>query len=367
LEETTVILSIDTMKVIYIVCGCLGGAAVLTVLTLLLASFLAFRMIIKGKPGKSGKSIDNDEKLLTQVMGPDYEDWLKFVLDSTKEYENLEKTPVTVTTFDNLKLYGDFVAADTKSNKTVICMHGYRSNPKNEFSQMIPFLRKAGYNLLFVNHRAHGPSEGKYIGFGSLDHKDAIKWIEAVEELVPGGDIFLYGVSMGAATVMNACGLDNLPSSVKGAVQDCGFTSPWDVIAFQVNRLLRFSSFPLVNVINMFCKIFAKYSLKKPTTTESVSMSSVPILFIHGDNDLFVPTYMSEVNYRACTAPKRKLIVDNAGHAMSYYKNPSLYEETFLAFLEQCSGDSNQLTFEELLSSDYDADDEKDYEHIKDE
>ena len=357
------ILAIDTMKVIYIAVGCIGGAAVLAVLTLLIASYLAFRMIIKGN---HGKSIGNDEKLLTQVMGPDYEDWLKFILEATPEYEKLEKIPVTVTTFDNLKLQGEFVASDTESTKTIICMHGYRSAPKNEFARMVPFMRRAGFNLLFVNHRAHGPSEGKYIGFGTLDHKDTIKWIEAVEKLVPGGDIFLYGMSMGAATVMNACGLDNLPSSVKGAVQDCGFTSPWDVISFQVKRLFRFSSFPLVNLINLFCKVFAKYSLKKPTTTESVSMSSVPILFIHGDNDLFVPTYMSEVNYRACTAPKRKLIVDNAGHAMSYYKNPELYEETFLSFLEQCDGNADQVTFDELLTADYHTDEDKDYEHTGD-
>lgn len=342
--------AIDIASVLYVVFGSLFGAFFLATCVALIASFVVFlRLIKRGK--KRNETLD--PKISFQVMGNDFEEWTDFMEIHTVEYDELDKKEVSVKTFDGLTLVGDFVASDTESTRTIICVHGYKSAPKPEFSAMIPFLRKAGFNLLLVNNRAHGPSQGKYIGFGMLDSKDILKWIDAVNELVPNGEIYLYGISMGAAAVMHTCGLDNLPNNVKGAIEDCGFTSPWDVLSFQCTRLLRIKPFPLVHMIDSYCKTYAKYSLKTPTAPDSVSTSSVPILFIHGDSDVFVPTYMAEINYKSCTSPKNKLIVEGAGHAMSYFKNPELYEETVLSFIEKCSDQSDDTSFDDIVSSDY--------------
>lgn len=265
-------------------------------------------------------------------------DWYKHmdIISECRQWLNQQKTEsVFVQSDDGLKLHAVLLKNEHASKKTVICFHGYTSCSTNDYVSLSKFYYEQGFNVLMVDGRAHGQSEGKYIGFGVLDRKDALRWIDYTINVF-GGDsiIFLHGISMGASTVLMASGL-NLPKNVKTIVADCGFTSAYDVFSHILKRDYHIPKFPIMNLTDLLTKSFAGYGYKDVSTIDAVAKTNVPIIFIHGDKDDFVPTYMSEKNYEACASDKQLLIVNGADHAEAYYVNQQAYEKAITTFIEK--------------------------------
>lgn len=265
-------------------------------------------------------------------------DWNKH-LDFIKERkqwlmaQNLQR--VSIKSDDGLKLSATLLKNEKPSDKIVICFHGYTSDGLTNYGAMSKFYYEQGFNLLLVDQRAHGESEGKYIGFGVLDRHDAARWIDyAVETFGSDCKIFLHGTSMGGATVLMTSGLE-LPDNVKGIISDCAFTSAFDVFSHILKRDYHLPKFPLMSMTDMLTKKFAGYGYNDVSTLNEVQKTKIPILFIHGDKDDFVPTYMSEKNYEACKSDKKLLIVKGADHAESYYLDHETYEKAVLEFVEK--------------------------------
>lgn len=199
---------------------------------------------------------------------------------------------------DNLKLHATLLRS--KSNKNcVICFHGYTSKGLNDYGSIAKFYIEQGFNMLIVDERAHGDSEGTYIGFGVLDRYDVVKWVEyAIKRFGNDVNIMLHGDSMGATTVLLASGL-NLPKNVKAIVADCGFTSAYDVFSHILKRDYHIPKFPIMNVTEIMKRKKAGYGYNDASTLDAVASTDIPILFVHGDKDDFVPIWMSEKNYEA--------------------------------------------------------------------
>jgi fermentation-respiration switch protein FrsA (DUF1100 family) len=161
-----------------------------------------------------------------------------------------------------------------------------------------------------------------------------MSWINYVDErFEKKKNILLYGVSMGASTAVMATGFDDISKSVKAVVSDCAFTSPYDVFSHILKRDYKLSQFPVMNMNNRICNKKAGYGFKDYSTLDAVVKTDIPILFIHGKEDDFVPVYMTERNFNACNSEKELLYVENAGHGASYYENPALYEEKVKDFI----------------------------------
>lgn len=234
-----------------------------------------------------------------------------------------------ISSFDNLKLHALFINNNT--NKTIICVHGYKAKDGlYDFGMSASFLNSLGYNLLFVDNRAHGLSQGKYIGFGVLDSIDVNSWIDYLVTNTNQETIILYGMSMGAATVMNAQN-----NKVKAIIADCGFASGYDEVAYQIKKMYHLPSFPLVPISNILLKLLAKYSLKDKEAYKSIKNYKNNLLIIHGDRDHFVPTSDAYKIFDNATCHKKILIVPGASHAKSYLKDTELYEQTIKEFLDE--------------------------------
>lgn len=199
------------------------------------------------------------------------------------------------------------------------------SNPAKHFYDM-------GYNVLLPDLRGHGLSEGDYIGMGWDDRNDVIGWIDYILEQDPTAQIVLHGISMGAATVMSVSGED-LPSNVKAVIEDCGYTSVWDQFASQLKGLFNLPEFPFMHAASLVTKIRAGYWLGEASPIEQVAKSKTPTLFIHGDQDNFVPYSMHQELYDASSAEKEILTIEGAGHAMAATHNVDLYWSTIRTFL----------------------------------
>ncbi len=247
--------------------------------------------------------------------------------------------------FDNLKLHATFFPALEEyvdktemaagKKKAVICFHGYTSKGMSDYIGLSDYYLKRGYAMLLPDARAHGESEGEYIGFGCLDRKDALVWIHwLIQEVGEDVEIVLHGTSMGGATVLMTSGLE-LPAQVKGIVSDCGFTSPKEVFTHVLNSMYHLPAFPVIQGADIMNKKLAGYGMDECNAKREVAHAKVPILFIHGSNDTFVPTHMCNEIYDCCASPKKKLIVEGAAHAESYYKDTEKYEQALNEFFDE--------------------------------
>ncbi|MBQ3006889.1 MAG: alpha/beta hydrolase [Clostridia bacterium] len=234
------------------------------------------------------------------------------------------------------RLKGYLLPSDKPSKIYVFCSHGYRNCGSGEFHCMAKFYHDKGWNVFLVDHQAAGMSEGKYIGFGYHECRDSLQWLDFMNNHF-GSDIkiVLHGVSMGSATVMMMSGSGRLPSNVKFTVADCGYTSAYDQFVHNAKGM-HVPSFPIVNVASLFNRLISGFDFKDASPLEAVKNTVVPIIFIHGGNDDFVPTRMVNELYNACSSENKELlIVEGAAHAESYPTDSESYEALINGYSEK--------------------------------
>lgn len=287
---------------------------------------------VKNKDSIEVSSINNETE---KIIEENREKEMQLASQWTNTIKNKK---VEVTAKDGITLRGTEYIKDKQIDDWVIVLHGYRSNPESVISVGMHFSEK-GYNVLIPYMRATGESEGEYIGMGWLDKEDLKCWIDLIIEQNRNSNIILHGSSMGAATVLMASG-DTLPNNIKAIIEDSGYTSVWNIFASEAKVRFNLPAFPVLNMFEVVANYRAKYDIKEASALEQVKKSSVPILFIHGDNDDFVPEYMCEQLYESANCKKDKLIIHGAGHTESRYKEPDTYYNKIFDFIKNV--DSNK-------------------------
>ena len=232
-------------------------------------------------------------------------------------------------------LTAHYLASETQSDRWALCSHGYRSRGMREFRLMAKFYHDMGYHVLLVDHRASGDSEGSHITFGKKESEDVLRWLDWIRTTQnPDAKVVLHGVSMGSATVMMLSDREELLPNVKFIVADCGFTSVED----EFRSVLEQAHIPhraLIGGVSMVNHAISGFPFREVAPREHVAKAVVPILFIHGEADNFVPTYMSVENYEACTSEKSLLLVSGAAHAESYPTDTAAYESAVKQFIQR--------------------------------
>ena len=244
---------------------------------------------------------------------------------------------VSVTSYDGLKLVADFIPAETPTEDTIILVHGYRASGVKDFGAMLKFYHGLGLNILLVDDRGHGRSEGKFICYGWNDHFDVMKWIDYLcVKFSDNAKIFLHGVSMGAATVMMVAG-EKLPPQVKGVIEDCGYTTANEQFDHVLKSIFYITwGKPFIAAARTIALQLAKFDFNDCDSLKALAKTKLPFLFIHGSNDNFVPTAMVYKNYNACASTHKSIqLVEGAGHAESYNVNPRLYEKVVTEFIDE--------------------------------
>lgn len=219
------------------------------------------------------------------------------------------------TAFDGIKLAARYY--ENSSKKTIILFHGYRSSATHDFSCAVSMYYDFGFNVLLVDQRAHGRSEGKLITFGVKESDDVHSWISFLNAKFLPEEIIISGISMGATTVLLSL-KKPLPENVKGVIADCGFTSPVDIIKNVAKRNFKINGGFFIPFLDFFCKVFGKFSIRNISTVDTVKDSKIPILFIHGEKDDFVPCEMSKQAYKSCGEKGSIVLSKEAGHGISF-------------------------------------------------
>lgn len=274
-----------------------------------------------------------DTKRTMNMAGGHWEDHIPEIKKRREWLMNQPSEEITIQSNDGLKLYGTYYPGEG-SKRIAVCFHGYTGSGVQDYAGLAKFYIPKGFQMMVPDARAHGKSEGKYIGFGCLDRFDVLSWLAYIEKRF-GEDceVILHGTSMGGATVLMASG-QKLPSSVKAIISDCAFTSAWNVFDSVLRTTYHIPAYPVLKISNYMVKKEAGYGIDECNAADEVRKATVPILFIHGSDDTFVPTKMCHELYANCASRKKKVIISGAGHGEAYYINTKEYEESILEFLK---------------------------------
>ncbi|MBQ2767010.1 MAG: alpha/beta hydrolase [Clostridia bacterium] len=270
-----------------------------------------------------------------ETLPPFWQDYIARNNAALAALDTLPHEVLTLNAHDGVSLRARFfpIAGNGSGQDTVIVVHGYRSSA-GDFAMMIPWYRAQNFNVLVAENRAHGGSAGDFVGFGALDRIDCAAWCRLLAERMPDRAIFLHGISMGAATVtLTAC--HPLPPQVKGVIADCGYSSAvaeFRHVMHSTMHIPRAVSALLMPVASLFCRLRAGYFFGDADPLRALAHAHLPILFVHGGKDDYVPTEMAYRLYDACPTDKALLIVDDATHGVSYAIDPSRYEAAMRAF-----------------------------------
>lgn len=252
-----------------------------------------------------------------------YDDW---IIDVAKK-------DVSIQSDDGLTLRGSQYDTNPNSHKWALLVHGYQANSEDMRFEARNFSLN-GYNAITPNMRASGESDGTYIGMGWLDRLDVLKWTDFIIAQDKDAEIVLYGESMGGATVTMTSG-EQLPSNVKAIIEDCGYTSVYEMFENQLDYRFGLPEFPFMYTARIIANIRAGYDIKEASALEQVKKASVPMLFIHGSEDTYVPTEMVYELYEACPSEKELYVVEGAGHGASTDINPEAYYDKVFNFLNK--------------------------------
>ena len=237
----------------------------------------------------------------------------------------------SIESFDGLKLYGEYFTQPIATHKWALIVHGYGGSCDKMSGVIKPYFER-GYNILPPDCRAHGKSEGDFIGMGWYDRLDMVGWINKIVEIDSEAEILLFGVSMGGATVMMTRG-ESLPKNVKVIIEDCGYLSTWDEFSYQLKNLCKLPPFPVLYAANSVCKIRNKFRFKDGSAINQLKKGGVPILFIHGRADTYVPYSNMDILFKVACGEKDSLSVPDALHAISAVEHPDLYYQKVDGFL----------------------------------
>lgn len=293
-----------------------------------IASFYFYNLAIKRGPKdflQDNSDLEVSAEALDVFLEGDWRDWT-----NDQSFEQIE-----MTSFDGLTLQGYYLKAKKPTNKTVVFAHGYLGHAKDMGLYGEYYYEELGYNIFTPDLRGHGLSEGDYYGFGWHDRLDLIDWINLLRERESTNvDIVLHGLSMGAATVLMASG-EELPENVKAIIADSPYTSVYDMFAYQMKRMFHLPDKPILPSTSLVTKLRADYSLTEASALNQVKKAEVPILYIHGDADTFVPTEMTYELYDNTKSEHEMVTFNGAGHGEAFVLEKEKYKQVIESFLSK--------------------------------
>lgn len=325
------------VKVLLIVFGVLFLLAVIAVFFL---AAVAFQLLFDREPPEYVKYFLKDfmgfktgeEEIAEAEPGTPLYEHVRYL-------EKCETETLAAHSFDGLRLAATLVKGDPENNRVVVFLHGFHGHYVTNSVGMLEFFHDAGYHVLLTHGRGMNDSEGKRNGFGWLDRRDAITWVRKMVRTF-GEDvrIIIEGVSMGGAAVMMASGEEDLPRQVEACIEDCGFSSVEEEFRHTYPTAIKWTYPVVAPVVNLYSLILNHFSIYKASSVEQLKKTRLPVFFLHGGEDDFVPTKMVFQCHDACPNYKELMVVPGAGHGMASGTDPEGCKARISAFIANVMG-----------------------------
>lgn len=288
------------------------GAALLIAFLVLLTAFICFMRVFYFK---SRRELKDDEYEIPK--GAIYEVYREDMINWVKAARKTPHEDIEIESYDGLKLRGRYYEYEVGA-PIELMFHGYEGNSERDLSGGIERCFALGRSALLIDQRAGGRSDGHVTTFGIKERKDCKRWVEyAVERFGKNVRLGITGVSMGAATVIMAT-QEDLPDNVKFVLADCGYSSAKGILMKVIGEM-KLPAKIVYPFVKLGARIYGGFDLEETSPIEAVKTCRIPIIFVHGDKDDFVPFEMSKEMYDACPLEKKRLIkIPNAGHGLAY-------------------------------------------------
>ncbi len=255
--------------------------------------------------------------------GKAYEELRESIIGWVNMTRTMKNEPMEINSDDGLVLRGRYYECK-KGAPVELLFHGYQGSAERDMSAGVERCFAIGRNAIIIDQRAAGKSDGHVITFGIREHIDCIRWAEfAIKRFGAQTPIILTGISMGAATVLMAAG-EKLPDNVACVLADCPYSSPKEIIQ-KVMRDMKLPDKILYPFARLGGLLFGHFDLEKNTPMNAVKKATVPIIFIHGAADTFVPFEMSQRLFDSCVSEKRLTAIEKAEHGLSYPTDKESY------------------------------------------
>ena len=280
--------------------------------------------------------VSNKEKRADPIPpeGKVYDPYHELMCEGIARMKDIPCEWVSIRSRDGKRLWARYYhAADGAPLR--ILVHGYRGTVERDFSGGLPFALGQGNNVLAIEHRGHGRSDGHTITFGLKERYDLLDWIHfSIDKFGADTSIVLSGISMGSAVVLFASGMEELPPQVKCILADCPYSSPAELIRLVASR----RGFPpklVYPFIQLGALLYGHFRLTDERVVDAVRRSRVPILLVHSDGDDFVPCYMSIEIAKANPEKVRLEIFHADGHGISFYADLPRYRKIIEEFFAE--------------------------------
>ena len=246
---------------------------------------------------------------------------------------------VALTADDGTPLSAYLMRASAPTDRTAVVVHGYTDHPLGMLQYAWIYHHELGCNVLLPALRYHGKSGGRSIGMGWGDRLDVKRWIDELPTLLGAEQrVVVHGLSMGAATTMMLSGEEDLTPAVKGFVEDCGYMGVWEQFEKELKEDYHLPSFPLLHAANLICRLRFGWDFLEASALDAVRRADRPMLFIHGGNDHYVPTWMVHPLYCEKGGAKGgnvRWIAPASGHADSFEDHPTEYTRQVVEFVQR--------------------------------
>ena len=302
---------------------------ILYVFIVLLAIILIFSAITYKIVFRKSKK---DNNIYNIPEGKDYQQKKDMFINLIDNFNKISYEDVYIKSHDELNLHARYYHIKDSAPLN-ICFHGYRATSTRDFCGGIKMCFDNGHNVLLIDERAHGKSDGKAITFGIKERYDCLDWINYAINRFPSSKILLYGISMGAATILMASNLIT-SNNVVGIIADCPYSSPSKIIK-KVCKDMKLPPNLVFPFIYLGGLIYGRFNLNESSAIESVKDCKIPILIMHGKNDSFVPSEMSKEIKTNATSDLKLVLFPNAEHGLSYIVDENKYRKNVQDFLKK--------------------------------
>jgi len=283
----------------------------------LLGAYICYRIVFYAPPAKplAEGEFDLPPDDIYKPHWPQMAAW-------QTQIRSLPRQEWTVMSHDGLQLWGSYYECRPGA-VTELMFHGYRGSAERDLCGGVQRAFALGRNVLIVDQRTAGRSQGRTITFGILEQRDCLTWVDYMIRRDPDVKIILTGISMGAATVLMAAGKP-LPENVVGVLADCGYSSAREIIC-KCAAEMKLPPKLVYPFIRLGALVFGKFDPDADSPLEAVRRCEKPVSFFHRESDGFVPCHMSRAVYEACPAPKRLVTIPGADHGLSYPVDQKTY------------------------------------------
>ena len=245
-------------------------------------------------------------------------------------YDSMEKKDYTVKSYDGYVLHAQFLKNPGDTNRFVIISHGNTGNRFGSLKYASIYL-EMGFNVIVYDLRGHGLDEPTFCTYTLRERKDLLAMILDSRERYPHASLFgIHGESLGAAASIAV--LEEKPP-VDFVVADCGFSDIVPVLKAKAAEM-HAPGF-LFDLATVCVRIRFGYSISRMRPIESLDQNTIPILFIHGSDDLFIPPEHSKQMKEATKGYAEMHLIPGAGHALSIITDPKAYREYTANFLAE--------------------------------